>query len=477
MPILSPLTQNLTFNRKPLPSAKSLVKQARITPNPIERPYISLDNMDTAPYTARTAGADLTLATSTVAQLYNQLTHIVATVGATVTAETLTYFSASNTLDLTAVEPGLFDSGDEPVLVIKGYGLAGLSALTRAQAAITVSATDTAGTPVTFASSGTPNATLKVDARLSQLATNENVLTGTEDLTNDPFQAIIPLSVLAQSTTKIFSQLQIKFNFPAGSTFAIYKIAIYRSLEDYEGSERKPIYITYPDSSSVKRTSTTSKAKDGVGFLRGVKAKAKDMSFEVSGANIGIDEYRSAIGEQRITGGKKISQDYPFALAASITNLGDLGNVTKIQDLAVFYTDDSGIEKPMPIVSGSFVDRSYCGFVVTATGAKLYFNAVDVAAGFKGRVVFYTKDNSRFILKEKALSTVIRGRVDFNVSDATEIGLGAQELNDMKDVFIEIERELGSITDDKVNLSKFTITPVATDAKATINEISYKLGE
>lgn len=478
MPILPATTPNLTFNRKPLPSSKSLVKQVRITPNPIERPQLSLDIMETAPSAVRTLGADLTAITSTTFQLFNQLVTVLFAVGATVAAETLTYFSVSNTLDLTAVNPGLFDSGDEPVLVIKGYGVSGLATVTRPQAAVTLTAIDTAATPVTFSSTGTPSATLRVDARLSQLASNENVITGNENLNNKPFQIIIPLSLLSQSVPKIFSQLQIRFNFPVSSTFVLYAVNLYRSLEDYEGVERKPVYITYPDASAVNRKSNNTLSKDGLGLLRNIKAKAKDSSVDVTGANVDIDSFRSLIGEQRILGGKKIEQDVNFALAPRITNLGALSNVTKAQDIAIFYTDDSGLEKSMSVVTGSFVDRGYCGFVTLAAGgAALYFNPVDVASGFRGRAVFYTRDNSRYILNDKAISKVIRGRVDMNVSDATEIGFGVQEINDYADCLIEVERQLGSITDDTVNLTKFTITPISSDANATLGQISYKLGE
>lgn len=469
MPNISNAT-NATFARNQKSSLKNQIKQLVVKTIPIERKQVLVDPMEVAPFTGRTVGAGLVAASSVEAQIPSQVNTVKFTTQAA-GAKTLSWYDVSNTLDLNASNPGLFDSGDEPVLVIKGYGISGLTAVTQTNRTVTLSLLDTAGTPITFSSGSGAN--IVTIPGFSQIATNENILTGTEDLDNKSFQLVFPLSGLLASVPKIFSNLTLTFAFPTAAQFIIYNVAMYRSMEDYEGNEPAPIYVAVPDSSDVQDTINQVFTKAGNGITRGVKTRATESTVTFD-APMAKDDMRRAMGYQRLAGGNRFTIPVEAAMSASISSLGELNKVASAKDVIITYVDEYGTSRSMGVVSGTYVDRGQVGFVKTSGGAKLYFNAADIAAGLRFKAIFKVADSGYSKFNVPVIPPAIRCSLAFLNTDTTAESAGSNDMYEYADAYITLSEKFGAIQDESDTVVTVNATPVTDDASGSIRSVSYK---
>lgn len=384
----------------------------------IEKPFYVTDPMKSDAVGQRTLGVNLTQAITTAHAVPQQTTALLFTVVTAATAETVTY---TQVIDLSS---NFFDADDSPVYVLPFKGVSGLGTTTAGQRIVTINVRDTkAGTPDVFGPSGTAPTPTVVTANFSQVMGNK---TGTQDL-NGYYEAIvIDLSALKASTTKKFDQVVVQFNLPVGATFVLYKSGIYRSPEDACFIGPSPIVVKDPTGFSFNIAGQSTEIRDQLGYLKGVKNKAADITMKFETPDLDLETYRKLTGARKSTGGKKVSNEYVLTIPATpnvdgfyelSTQIAELNQVVSDKDIFGEITDELGNTVSAGKTQGE-VTKGRFRFIQGTTNI-LRFSAADKGRTVRLRVYYPDVDQRKLSIGN--LTRTVYADVYAVISDNTDL--------------------------------------------------------
>jgi hypothetical protein len=435
-----------------------------IKPKGIEDPFAIIDNQNSVNASDRTLGADLSSVVTKEYPIENQLTAVKYTVGATVAAETITY---AQEFDLSS---GFFNSADQPILAFGIYLISGVATTTLAQRKVSLTMTDTAGSPVVFSNGGG----VDVDEFDYILGNESNT---TQDLTGYNEAIVIPLDKIQVSTTKKFT-VQLKFNLPATSQFVLYKEAFYRSPEDCGFVRPADIIIENPKAFTETPTPNVGEMKGALGNTLGFKQRTTTYAMTFESDELVDEHARILMRNKKYTGGKipsnrvelDIPSIYPYEISSGVANLQ---NVNSTKDIWVQIKETSGTIKGTKVIEGGeYLPKQTVRFYNVAPTKRLRFSPVD--AGKKAIVQVNYSDPDAVYEAVSARGKIVYCDVIRILSDNTDLNTSRRrELRIYKNMTVNVTTNGASVDNDNPENLKYEVKSVTANINQDLYERHY----
>lgn len=430
--------------------------------NPNEQPFVNVDSSNGVAAGVRTIGAGLVEVPSKEYRIPQQL------ISLKTTAQAGTQSVAYQTqIDLSS---DFFNGIDEPVLAQALYFVSGLAAATPAQRTVEVSFTDTAGKTFSSAAASGSN----VNCPEFSYIIGE-VQSGNLNLNDNTEIVVVPLTKLAESTTKIFT-LTITYALPATAVFARYKVGVYKSPNKCQLLGYDDIIITNPLNISGEDTKNDKEMKGPQGEYLGSKQGVTNKSLSFETATLNLNHARILTAQETNFGGKMLSRaelktipaSAPFELSFANSN-----NTTSAKDVFVKIEQDNGqYEEATIIEGGQVLSKNVVRY--HRDSKKLKFSSSQ--SGKRAEISCYYIDQEaveevQLATKPKLIGDVFRIKTDSTTPGQYNSIIVEQIPNCeiMADIISsDISRE------DAVKL-KIDIKQIVSNTQAPITKKSYKL--
>jgi hypothetical protein len=455
-------------------SSNQLSQLVRVIVHPkvTNKPFYTIDDMESLAPGLRTVGAGLTQSNVSPALTPATddfiLSHQRFGVQYTVQAAGAQTISYPFTLDLSS---NFFNAGFKPYQTIAYQVISGGATLTQAQRTVELSMIDTASTPVTFSSS-----TIVPEFRILLGSTETSV----ENL-ND-FKGVIssPMDKLSASTTKIFTPT-LTFNLPVGTVFCLYAFETFRSFRDSGYLGNKAIVFNQPIAYNESQENTSKDVRGKAGNILGTIDGFENTSFSFEEETLNYQHYLALLPGYTEAGGDKWGYDQdlviPTTAVASefaLSGVNNINNTDSKEDFVVTILDTStGIYTEMFVVeSGNqYLPAGTCKYVREGT-KRLVFSASD--AGKKIRVSVRYTNTSKIKLSRTALRQKVRADVDLIFSDSVNLS-SATQTNEEFYLNCEIVASIikAEAYSDTSNRIKLDVKQVITDGSQLTKSITF----
>ena len=427
-----------------------------------EQPFVNVDSSNGPAVGVRTLGSGLTEVSSKEYRIPQQLISQKTTVGAG--TQSVSY---QTQIDLSS---DFFNGIDEPVLAQALYFVSGLTAATPAQRTVEVSFTDTAAKTFSSAVASGSNVNCPEFSYIIGEAQTGNV-----NLNDNSEIVVIPLTKLAESTTKIFT-LTITYAFPANAVFARYKVGVYKSPNKCQLLGYDDIIFTNPLNISGEDTKNDKEMKGPQGEYLGSKQGVTNKSLSFETATLNLNHARILTAQETNFGGrmlgrtelKTIPASAPFELSFANSN----GTNTS-KDVFVKIEQDNGtFEEATIIEGGQVLAKNVVRY--NRDNKKLKFSSSQ--AGKRVEISCYYTDQEaveevQLATKPKLIGDVFRIKTD-STTPGQYNSIIVEQIPNCEIMADIISSDISK--EDPVKL-KIDIKQIVSNTQAPITKKSYKL--